>query len=212
MCKTIRVVGICLAALIVVPVLAAETPKLKIKLAQGSPIEQRAQQQLERLAAQYDLKKYTVTRDVVIEQGAVAHSSPVLTLNGRFVPRTDADAEHKQLADDLMLSSYVHEQGHWVLMRRFHPRDLRDMFSDLKRMFPDMPFAVPEGDGTEMGSYIHIFVIALEWRGTEELVGVERARRVMEWKKDDHYKAIYRLVEDHRDEVEKVMRRYGVKW
>jgi hypothetical protein len=189
----------------------AETPKLNIKLAHDSPLEQRAKAQVEHLAAQYDLKKYTLTKDINIEQGAIAHSSPVLTLNGRFVPRPDANAERQQFADDLMLSSYIHEQGHWVMMER-HRRDLRDIYGDLKRMFPNMPTAVPDGDGSEQGSYIHIVVIALEWRGTEDLIGAERARKMIDWKKDDHYKAIYRVVEDHRDEVEKVMKRYGVKW
>jgi hypothetical protein len=192
---------------------AAETPRLNIKLVHDSPLEQAAKDQLERLAAQYDLKKYTITKDINIEQGAIPHSSPVLTLNGRFVPRADTTAEKRQFADDLQLSSYIHEQAHWVMMER-HSRngDLRNIYRDLKSMFPDTPTAVPDGDGTEMGSYIHIVVIALEWRGTEDLIGPERALKVIDWKKDDHYKAIYRVVEDHRGEVEKVMKRYGVKW
>src|SRR5438270_6900098 len=82
----------------------AETPKLNIKLVHDSPLEHRAQEQLLRLAAQYDLKKYTLTRDINIEQGAVAHSSPVLTMNARFLPRPDAAPDQQQAAEDLMLS------------------------------------------------------------------------------------------------------------
>jgi hypothetical protein len=189
----------------------AETPKLNIKLVHDSPLEHRAQEQLLRLAAQYDLKKYTLTRDINIEQGAVAHSSPVLTMNARFLPRPDAGPEQQQTAEDLMLSQYIHEQAHWVLMER-HRRDLRDLYGDLKHLFPNLPTAVPEGDGTEQGSYIHIVVIALEWSGTEELVGTERARKVIDWKKDDHYKAIYRAVIDNREKVDAIMKRYGIKW
>ena len=85
----------------------AETPKLHIALKSGTPIEQRKKEQVERLAAKYDLKKFTETRDIAIEQGAVAHSKPVLTLNGRFLDN-----------DDRALSQYVHEQGHWVLGRQ----------------------------------------------------------------------------------------------
>jgi hypothetical protein len=214
------------AALAAISTAAAETPKLNITLAHEShadsapdstaapsPLEkeQQAKEQLERLAKQYDLKKYTITRDIIIEQGAIAHSSPVLTLNVRFLPRPNASVEQQQAADDLMLSSYLHEQAHWVLMTR-HRQDLRALFADLKRLFPDLPTAVPEGDGEGRSTYFHLVVIALEWRGTEDLVGAERARKVVDWKKDDHYKAIYRTVEDHRDLVEDVMKRYHIKW
>jgi hypothetical protein len=189
----------------------AQTPKLNLKLAHDSELERRVQSQLERLAAQYDLKKYTLTRDINIEQGAIAHSYPMLTLNGRFLPRPNATDEQRQLADDLMLSSYIHEQAHWVMTER-HRGDLRDLYRDLKRIAPQMPTAVPDGDGTEMGSYIHIAVIELEWQGTEALVGGERARKVIDWKKEDHYKAIYRAVVDHREQIQQVLKRYGVKF
>ena len=188
----------------------AEAPKLNIKLVNDSPLEHKSQEQLLRLATQYDLKKFTVTRDINIEEHAVAHSSPVLTLNARFLPRPDAP-EQQQWADDLMLSQYVHEQAHWVLFSR-HRRDMPDIYKDLKRIFPDIPIAVPEGDGEERSTYFHVVVIFLEWSGMDELVGAERARKVIDWKKDDHYKAIYRAVIDHRAEVEKITKRYGLKW
>ena len=46
----------------------AETPKLTIVLRSGTPIEQRKKEQIERLAAKYDLKKFTETRDIAIER------------------------------------------------------------------------------------------------------------------------------------------------
>jgi hypothetical protein len=46
----------------------------------------------------------------------------------------------------------------------------------------------------------------------EDVVGSERARKVIEWKQGDHYKAIYSTVLNHREEVENVLGRYGVKW
>src|SRR5439155_26050565 len=82
----------CLAA-------GAQTPKLKVTLKNGAALEQRKKDQIERLAGQYDLKKWTLTREVIIEQGVQPHSTPVLTLNGRFLDN-----------DDLALAQYVHEQ------------------------------------------------------------------------------------------------------
>ena len=93
-------------ALFFVPALA-DTPKLHIRLKNGTPIEERKKEQMERLAKQYDLKKWTITRDILIEQGVRPHSSPVLTLNGRWPDE-----------DDLALSMYLHEQAHWVLIER----------------------------------------------------------------------------------------------
>jgi hypothetical protein len=52
----------------------------------------------------------------------------------------------------------------------------------------------------------------LEWHAMEELVGPERARKVIEWKQGDHYKAIYSIALNQREQVEGVLNRRGVKW
>ena len=187
-------------ALMASTVVVAETPKLNIKTKHGLPMEEQRKEQMERLAKQYDLKKYTVTRDIVIERGAINHSSPVLTLNLRFLDN-----------DDLALSAYVHEQGHWVLMER-HRGGNPQLFEDLQRAFPNLDYRMPGGDGELRSSYFHIAVCMLEWQAMEELVGAERARKVIEWKEKDHYKAIYALLLNQREQVESVMNRDGVKW
>ena len=181
-------------------VLAAETPKLNIKTKHGLPQEEQRKQQMERLAKQYDLRKYTITRDIVIERGAMNHSSPVLTLNLRFLDN-----------DDLALSAYVHEQGHWLVMERARPIN-QNLLEDLQQTFPSLDYRTPEGDGELRSSYFHIAVCMLEWQAMEELVGAERARKVIEWKQRDHYTGIYTILLTHRDEVESVLNRHRVKW
>jgi hypothetical protein len=178
----------------------AQTPKLKIKTKNGLPQEEQRKEQMERLAKQYDLKKYTITRDIVIERGAINHSKPILTLNLRFLDN-----------DDLALSAYVHEQAHWVLTDRNH-LDNPSLFEDLRRAFPNLEIRVPEGDGELRSSYFHIAVCMLEWHAMEQLVGPERARKVIEWKQGDHYKAIYSIALNQREQVEGVLNRHGVKW
>ena len=178
----------------------AETPKLNIRTKNGLPAEEQRKQQMERLARQYDLSKYTITRDIIIERGAMNHSSPVLTLNLRFLD-----------SDDLALSAYVHEQGHWYLMERHRPGNPQ-LFEDLQRTFPNLDYRVPGGDGELRSSYFHIAVCMLEWQAVEELVGAERARKVIEWKQRDHYTAIYAILLNRREQVEGVMNRNGVKW
>jgi hypothetical protein len=192
-----------LAALVgaVLPVaIPARTPKLNIQTAGGTPIEERKKRQIERLARQYDLEKWTVTRDLVVEQATRPHAFPVLTLNGRF-------AED----DDVALSVYVHEQGHWLLRERHRPQ-ISDLYDDLTRAVPGLPSAFPEGSGDERGTYLHLAVILLEWQGMEELVGRERARRVMELQMADHYTAIYPAVLGRRRVLEEILRRYSIAW
>jgi hypothetical protein len=178
----------------------AQTPPLKIKTKNAGPQEEERKQQMERLAKQYDLKKYTITRDILIDRSAMNHSHPVLTLNLRFLDN-----------DDLALSAYVHEQGHWVLTGR-GPRVNRPLFDDLQRSFPGLNYRVPDGDGEMISSYYHIAVCMLEWHAMEALVGPERARKVIEWKQADHYKAVYSIVLNQHEQVESILNRNGVSW
>ena len=190
-----------LIGILLLPILAqAKTPKLEITLAHGSQLEQQRKEQIERLAAQYDLEKYTITRNIVIDQQAMNHSSPVLTQNLRFLNN-----------DDRALSAYVHEQAHWLLMER-HRGKAREMLPELKRMFPNLPIAVPQGDGNEGTSYIHLVVLMLEWQALEDLIGAKPSRDVMEFKRQDHYEALYATVIENRAMMEKYLKRNNVKW
>ena len=82
-----------LALLVVVvsaaALVAADTPSIVIELAHNAPREQLAKQTLEQVLASYDLKKYTFTRKVIIEQGAINHAFPTLTLNAGFAASPD---------------------------------------------------------------------------------------------------------------------------
>src|SRR5438477_3757443 len=189
-----------LIVLVVSVCVSAKTPKLNITLKHDSAGEQKREEQIERLAEKYDLAKYTITRDIVIDQQAMNHSSPVLTQNLRFLDN-----------DDRALSAYVHEQAHWLLMER-HRGQAREMLPELIRMYPNIEIAPPYGDGNQGTSYIHLVVLMLEWQGLEDLIGADRARAVMEFKRQDHYQALYATVMENRPQMEKFLKRYNVKW
>jgi len=187
--------------ILILPVLAhAKTPKLNITLQHNSSGEQKRKEQIERLAEQYDMSRYTITRDIVVDEKAINHSSPVLTQNLRFLDN-----------DDRALSAYVHEQAHWLLMEH-HRLQIRDMLAELLRLFPNIDTSPPYGDGNVGTSYIHLVVLMLEWQALENLIGTERAQAVMEFKRQDHYKALYATVMDQRKQMENFLKRYGVKW
>jgi len=190
-----------LIAIALLPVFAhAKTPKLNITLQHDSPGERQRKEQIERLADKYDLAKYTITRDIVIDQQAMDHAAPVLTQNLRFLDN-----------DDRALSAYVHEQAHWLLMER-HRGQAREMLPELIRMYPNIEIARPYGDGNQGTSYIHLVVLMLEWQALEDLIGADRARAVMEFKRQDHYEALYATVMEHRPQMETFLKRYRVKW
>jgi hypothetical protein len=177
----------------------AATPKLNIELAHKGPCEQQTFLQLGRLSSQYDLTKFTITRDIRIERGAMAHSKPVLTMNCRFLQ-----------SDDLALSQYVHEQGHWALMR--NQNGMRPLFDSLTRAFHNIPTEYPQGGMGVKDSYFHLVVILLEWQAMEELVGEKRALEEMKWKQQDHYTELYRTVMEHRPELEKILHDHDIGW
>jgi hypothetical protein len=187
--------------ILLIPIFAfAQTPKLNIRLQHYYPREQLRKQQIERLAEQYDLSKYTITRDIVIDQDAINHSSPVLTLNLRFLDN-----------EDRALSVYVHEQAHWVMMTR-HRHHSREMLAELTQLYPNIRIDPPYGDGNTRTSYMHLPVLMLEWQALEEVIGVKRAQAVMKFKRQDVYKDLFATVMDHRQQMEAFLKRYDVKW
>jgi len=56
-----------------------------IQLKHGTDAERRTKEELERILASYDLSKYTFTHEVVIDDKAIPHSHPVLTLHTRHL-------------------------------------------------------------------------------------------------------------------------------
>jgi hypothetical protein len=80
---------------------AAGSRSVQIDLARNSEREQRTRARLEKLLASNNLREYIFTRNVVIDEGAVNHAFPVLTLNARFAN-----------SDDDLLASFIHEQVH----------------------------------------------------------------------------------------------------
>jgi hypothetical protein len=149
-----------------VTALAAETPAVKIELANGTEREQRTKTRLQELLIKYDLKKYTFTKQVVIEERAVNHAFPVLMLNARFANQPDD-----------LLASYLHEQLHW------HLRDMdsrqRSAVAELRQWYPKVPVGLPEGADSEFSTYGHLVDCYLEMVAMRELVGPERTKVVM---------------------------------
>jgi hypothetical protein len=176
---------------------AAATPPLRIHLQNASAKEKAAEQQLRRLAAQHDLGPWIQTTDLVIEQGAIPHSHPVLTLNTRHLDD-----------DGLLVSTFIHEQAHWWLAS--HERETIAAVAELKSRYPTLPVGYPDGADSLLASYEHLLVISLELDGLDKVLGQAEEQRILHAWEGDHYRALYRLVAKDRAAIREIVRRHGL--
>jgi hypothetical protein len=177
---------------------AATRASLTISLRHDSITEHEPRARLERLLAQYDLGPWLFTREVVIDDDAIPHSHPVLTLHTRH------------LRDDLLLlSTFIHEQGHWYVDA--HRAQVEAATADFRAMWPSLPVGFPEGAETIESSYEHLVVIALEHHGLVALAGELVAQQAIAFWATDHYRALYRLFWENRSEIWRVMRAHGLE-
>jgi hypothetical protein len=164
----------------------------KITLKNGSDAEAQTKTQLERLLKSYDLSKWIMTKTIEIDEKAIPHSHPVLTLSTRHL-----------LDDELLVATFVHEQMHWFVIQ--DQKNLAAVLDEFKKMFPKVPVGYPEGARDEGSSYLHIAVVYLEYRALRELLGELRAKQVMDFWSSDHYTWIYRTVHEKPREIGQIM-------
>lgn len=187
---------ICLAILACFS-LPGATPPVAISLVHGTASEVETRDQLQRLLSAYDLSDWVWTSKVSIEDGAIPHSHPVLTLSSRHVND-----------DLLLLSTFVHEEYHWYETE--HPRETSAAIEDLRQKYPGLPVGGVDAASDEGSSYLHVIVCYAEWQKMKALVGAERARQIMTFWAGDHYRAIYRLVLDNEPAVREVVNRHNL--
>jgi len=132
----------------------------------------------------------------VIDERAINHSFPVLTLNARF-----ADSE------DELLSPYIHEQLHWHL--RNHNADLQEAMAELRREYPWAPVGAPEGAETAFSTYGHLLDRYLEIQADRALIGADRTAAVIRDK--GHYTWIYKTAVQDEAKIAGVARRHRLE-
>jgi len=172
-------------------------PLVAVTLAHGSLRERATQEQLERLLARYDLRPWLFTRAVVIDDLAIPHSHPVLTLHTRHLG-----------SDDQLLSTFLHEQLHHF--ETAHHEETASALAALEEAFPGLPVGFPEGAGTRESSYLHMIVNHLEYESLVRVVGKARADDTFAFWEGDHYRAIYRAERLNRRAVHTLVEGAGL--
>lgn len=168
-----------------------------IRLKTGSPRERATEAQLRRLFDAYDLRPWTFASEVHIEEGAVPHSHPELTLNTRHLDR-----------DDVLLATYLHEQlHHWT---QAQTKGTSAAMGDLRRRFPRLPVGHPDGAQNEASSYEHLLINRLELAALGDLLGAERADAAADWLERDHYRTLYGIARNAGAEIDAILHRHAL--
>src|SRR6266536_1789848 len=166
---------------------------VSIRLSHNTSREHQSAESLKKIVSSYDLTKYIFTREVVIEERAMNHSFPVLTLNARFADSPDE-----------LLSSFVHEQLHWYL--RDHDAQQKAAIAELRQMYPNAPVGLPEGADTAYSTYGHLVDCYLEIQADLELIGPKRTDEVI--KSKPWYTWIYKTILRDEDKIRGVVQEH----
>lgn len=172
----------------------AQSPEVNFTTKNGAEREKAVIPKMQQLLKQYDLSKWVFTNEVIIEQYAIPHSHPVLTMNTKLV------------ADEEMLSTFVHEQLHWYVSER--PEAEKKAIAEFREKYPEVPFGNREGAKDEYSTYLHLIVCYLEYKSMVTLVGQPTAEKVM--RETNHYTWIYKTVLEDEQYIGEVVARNGL--
>lgn len=168
--------------------------QLAVRLAHDSEAERQTRDEILRLVAEYDVAPWIHTWDILIDENAIPHSHPVLTLHTRDVGD-----------EALLLSTFLHEQFHWLedgaTLDAF-----RAAMDDFAELYPDAPGRSGGGARDVESTYRHLVVCDFELQAMTKLLGAEEARDLLAG--ITHYEWIYqRVLSDER--VREVNARHG---
>ncbi|MGE0765137.1 MAG: hypothetical protein AB7L90_01615 [Hyphomicrobiaceae bacterium] len=173
--------------------------RILIELDHAEREGKRVAELLSALRKRHDLGRFEFTKLVRVQPAGPTHSHPILTLGTRFAE-----------TEDLLLSTYLHEQMHWYLWRLGGPDHdpIAVFFDELVRRYPQAPIKLPEGARSYEQTYLHIVVCWLELAAVTELIGRERATAIVNatW----GYRWIYRTVIADWDPLRSLLAAHGI--
>jgi hypothetical protein len=182
-----------------VPRQKSEGFRIDVDLDHARSEGERVRALLTALRRRHDLARFEYTRVVRVVPGGETFSHPILTLGNRFAGN-----------EDLLLSTYLHEQMHWYLWHLGTPeRDpIAPFFDELVRRYPEAPTALPDGARSYESTYLHLVINWLEVAATSELIGRQRACAIAD--ASFTYRWIYRTVLKDWDMLGELYERHGL--
>jgi hypothetical protein len=173
--------------------------RIDIDLAHAEREAGRIRDWLSALRRRHDLSRFEFTRHVQVIPAGPTHSHPILTLGTRFAE-----------TEDLLLSTYLHEQMHWYLWRLggADHDPVAPFFDELVRRYPRAPTRLPDGARSYEQTYVHLVVCWLEVAAMTDLIGRERAHAIADtqW----GYRWIYRTVIEDAEPLRQLLTTHGI--
>ena len=138
---------------------------INITLKNNTEKEQSTGKLLELILSKYNLEKWILCREVLIEEGIKSHSYPKVTLSAK--PKTE----------NQLLAVFLHEQIHWIEEGR---KELMiKAVEELKNFFPNVPVGKPAGADSEKSTYRHLVICRIEFLALKESLKEKEARETV---------------------------------
>lgn len=169
--------------------------KISIKLQKNNNKEKQTKADLESLLVKYDLEKYILCSEIIIEQGATGKAFPSIRLSAWM------DNEEG------LLAQFIHEQLHWI--EKGNEEQMQNAINEIKSMFPDAPVDRPEGGGSERSTYVHLIICRLELLALGDILGEEKAKNIVS--SNNNYTWIREKVISKGDDIDNVIRKHFPK-
>lgn len=166
--------------------------QLSITLKNNSDKEQIAKELLERILNKYNLEKWILCREILIEWDANGKAFPVIRLSAW------------QNNEERMLAQFLHEQFHWI--EKGKETEMQNAINKLKVQFPNSPIDKPEGGGSEESTYNHLIVCRLEFLALKELLGEESAIKIVSGNRN--YTWIRKMVLERATDIDSVINEF----
>lgn len=167
--------------------------EISVSLKNNSEKERLTKELLQRVLKKYDLQKWTICRDIIIEEGASGYAFPVIRLS---VWRHDTE--------NGLLAQFLHEQIHWIEKDR--EEQMEKLINKLKMKFPDVPIGRPEGGDNENSTYKHLIVCRLEFMALKEFLGEHKAKNIVLGNKN--YTWIRKTVINNGTAIDSIIKEY----
>lgn len=166
---------------------------IRITTAHDSDEEQRVAQLLADLLERYDTTRWHFTLDVVIDETAIPHSHPVLTLTTRVMGRSLVG----------LITAFLHEQLHWYLEANEDAGFAA--IAEVQELFPEVPTSDDGGARDAFSTLLHLLLNWLELESLRQVVGEGEADELLRGAGGGR---VY--VFDRYEDIASVIRRHGL--
>ena len=171
---------------------------IEITTAHGSDDEVRTADFLRQLLEKYDVSRWQFTDHVIIDEDAIPHSHPVLTLSTRVRGRSLTG----------LLATYLHEQLHWYVNEETDP-NAAAAIDACRQLFPSVP-ADFDGARDENSVHLHLIVCWLEFESLRLVApGDDTEAFIASCLESPVYPWISRQCIERSDDIRKVVAAHG---